>query len=109
MVDEASGDMRGTCDARRQLARKLGQMLSATPWRATRYRRIVEDHGDHRKPRDRFGTDSLRRRNAAHRLFDRLRHQDLHLFGREPRSLGLDRDLGRHELRQHVEATLGRE
>ena len=40
---------------------------------------------------------------AAERGLDRLRHELLDLLGREARCLGLDVDLGRDEVGEHVE------
>jgi hypothetical protein len=64
--------------------------------------RGIEKDRDHRKALDRGRAQRLHTRYAIDGVFDGSGHQDLDLLRRESGGFGLDADLGRRELREHI-------
>ena len=93
----------GNANAARQAAAELRKALGNALPRDVQVDAILERYGHDRQARDRFRAHGRDSRGAIDGVLDLLGHQFLNLLRGEARRLGLDGDLRRHELREHVE------
>ena len=89
-------------DSRGQTAAELGQAFGDSLSRCVQINAVCERYADDRQTGDRFRPQRRKAGGAVDEVLDGTRHQLLDLLRREARRLGLNIDLRRYELREHV-------